>query len=101
MAVPVAERREAAERAGVAAGSAIAPRSRDGVAPGPLAEAAPEAEEPVGGEEHHREEADADEELAASVLKLIDALEDDDDVQTVTTNMNASDEVMEKLLGGE
>jgi len=46
-------------------------------------------------------QADADEELAASVMKLIDALEDDDDVQTVTTNMNASDEVMEKILGGE
>ena len=45
--------------------------------------------------------SDADEELAASVLKLIDALEDDDDVQHVTTNMDASDEVMEKLLGGE
>lgn len=46
-------------------------------------------------------QAEVDEELASSVLKLIDALEDDDDVQTVTTNMNASDEIMEKLLGDE
>lgn len=39
-----------------------------------------------------------DEEQAASVMKLIDALEDNDDVQTVTTNFEVSDEVMEKLL---
>lgn len=38
------------------------------------------------------------EEVAASVIKLIDALEDNDDVQTVTANFEASDEVMEKLL---
>jgi YebC/PmpR family DNA-binding regulatory protein len=31
------------------------------------------------------------------LMKLIDALEDDDDVQRVTTNFEASDEVMEKL----
>jgi len=42
--------------------------------------------------------ADVNEEQAASVLKLIDALEDDDDVQTVTTNFNVSDDVMEKLM---
>ena len=43
-------------------------------------------------------EADVDEGKAESMMKLIDALEDDDDVQTVTTNMNASDEIMEKLM---
>ncbi|MBO6776734.1 MAG: YebC/PmpR family DNA-binding transcriptional regulator [Marinibacterium sp.] len=31
------------------------------------------------------------------LMKLIDALEDDDDVQRVTTNFEASDEVMEQL----
>ncbi|ATI43440.1 YebC/PmpR family DNA-binding transcriptional regulator [Pacificitalea manganoxidans] len=31
------------------------------------------------------------------LMKLIDALEDDDDVQKVTTNFEASDEVMEQL----
>ena len=33
------------------------------------------------------------------LMKLIDALEDDDDVQQVTTNFEASDEVMEQLGG--
>ena len=42
--------------------------------------------------------ADVDEAQAASVLKLIDALEDCDDVQNVYTNFECSDEVMEKLL---
>ncbi len=41
---------------------------------------------------------DVDMDKAQSVLKLVDALEDNDDVQSVTTNMDASDEVMEKLL---
>jgi transcriptional/translational regulatory protein YebC/TACO1 len=31
------------------------------------------------------------------LMRLIDALEDDDDVQRVTTNFEASDEVMEQL----
>lgn len=39
-----------------------------------------------------------DEDTARKVLRLIDALEDNDDVQKVTTNFEASDEVMEKLL---
>jgi YebC/PmpR family DNA-binding regulatory protein len=34
---------------------------------------------------------------AASLLKLIDSLDDDDDVQTVSGNYEVSDEVMEKL----
>jgi len=34
---------------------------------------------------------------AAPLLKLIDALDDDDDVQTVWGNYEVSDEVMEKL----
>jgi YebC/PmpR family DNA-binding regulatory protein len=38
-----------------------------------------------------------DEEKAASVLKLIQALEDDDDVQNVYANFEVSDEVMKKL----
>lgn len=42
--------------------------------------------------------AQVSEEQAASVLKLIDALEDNDDVQTVTTNFEVSDDVMEKLM---
>jgi transcriptional/translational regulatory protein YebC/TACO1 len=31
------------------------------------------------------------------LMKLIDALEDDDDVQHVTANFDASDEVMDQL----
>src|SRR5690606_37960516 len=38
-----------------------------------------------------------DEEKARSVLKLLNALEDDDDVQNVYTNFEVSDEIMEKL----
>ncbi|WP_294614337.1 YebC/PmpR family DNA-binding transcriptional regulator [Roseovarius sp.] len=34
------------------------------------------------------------------LMKLVDALEDDDDVQRVTTNFEASDEVMEQLQDG-
>jgi len=36
-------------------------------------------------------------EAMQKLMKLIDALEDDDDVQTVTTNFEASDEVMAQL----
>lgn len=39
-----------------------------------------------------------DEETAKANLKLIDLLEDNDDVQNVTTNFEASDAVMEKLM---
>jgi YebC/PmpR family DNA-binding regulatory protein len=38
-----------------------------------------------------------DEEKGGSLLKLIDTLEDDDDVQNVFANYDISDEVMEKL----
>ncbi len=38
-----------------------------------------------------------DEDTAASLLKLIDNLDDDDDVQTVTTNFEVSDEILAKL----
>ena len=41
--------------------------------------------------------ASLDEDKAASMLKLIDALEEDDDVQTVFSNFDVSDEVMAKL----
>lgn len=42
--------------------------------------------------------AQVNEEQARDVLKLIDLLEDNDDVQTVTTNFEVSDTIMEKLL---
>lgn len=42
--------------------------------------------------------AEVNEEQAETMLKLIDILEDNDDVQTVTTNFEVSDEIMEKLL---
>jgi YebC/PmpR family DNA-binding regulatory protein len=42
--------------------------------------------------------AQVSEEQATSVLKLIDQLEDNDDVQNVTTNFEVSDEIMEKLM---
>ena len=35
------------------------------------------------------------------LMRLIDALEDDDDVQRVTTNFEASDEVMAQLEGSD
>lgn len=38
------------------------------------------------------------EDHAKLVLKLIDTLEDNDDVQSVTTNFEVSDDIMEKLL---
>ena len=38
-----------------------------------------------------------DEDAARTLMKLIDALEDDDDVQAVTANFEMSDEVMAKL----
>ena len=38
-----------------------------------------------------------DVDMAARIIKLIDLLEDHDDVQNVYTNMSVSDEVMEKL----
>jgi transcriptional/translational regulatory protein YebC/TACO1 len=40
---------------------------------------------------------DVDEATAGTLMKLIDALDDDDDVQTVWGNYEISDEVMEKL----
>jgi YebC/PmpR family DNA-binding regulatory protein len=42
-------------------------------------------------------EIDLDEDAARKVLKLIDALEDSDDVQDVYANYNVADEVMEKI----
>ena len=42
-------------------------------------------------------EIDLDEDQARKVLKMIDVLEDSDDVQEVYANFNVSDEVMEKL----
>jgi YebC/PmpR family DNA-binding regulatory protein len=39
-----------------------------------------------------------DENAGGTLLKLISALEDDDDVQTVTANFDMSDEVMERLM---
>ncbi len=42
--------------------------------------------------------AEITEEQAETLLKLIDILEENDDVQTVTTNFEVSDEIMEKLM---
>lgn len=42
--------------------------------------------------------AHANEEQAGDVLELIDALEENDDVQSVTTNVEVSDQIMEKLM---
>lgn len=42
-----------------------------------------------------------DEEKAISLMKFIDVLEDNDDVQSVFANFEMSDEVMEKLAGGK
>lgn len=42
--------------------------------------------------------ASVDEETAKTVLKLIDLLEDNDDVQAVFTNFEVSDEIMERLM---
>lgn len=42
--------------------------------------------------------AEISEEQAETLIKLIDLLEDNDDVQTVTTNFEVSDEIMEKLM---
>ncbi len=42
-----------------------------------------------------------DKNKAETMLKLIDALEDDDDVQIVTTNMDVDDAIMEELMGEE
>ena len=40
-----------------------------------------------------------DEEVAAKLFKLLDALDDNDDVQEISGNYDMSDEVMEKLGG--
>ena len=45
--------------------------------------------------------APVDEEKASSLLKFIDVLEDNDDVQAVFANFEMSDEVMEKLASGK
>ncbi|MEX2520967.1 MAG: YebC/PmpR family DNA-binding transcriptional regulator [Paracoccaceae bacterium] len=42
---------------------------------------------------------EVDEDAGDTLFKLINALEDDDDVQNVTANFDVSDEVMEKLVG--
>ena len=42
-------------------------------------------------------EIDLDEDNARKVFRLIEALEDSDDVQDVFANYNVSDEIMEKL----
>lgn len=45
--------------------------------------------------------ASVDEEKAATLMKLLDILEDNDDVQSVFANFEISDEVMEKLASGK
>jgi transcriptional/translational regulatory protein YebC/TACO1 len=44
-------------------------------------------------------EIDLDEDHAKRVFKMIDAIEDSDDVQDVYANYNVADDVMEKLEG--
>ena len=46
-------------------------------------------------------QSEVDLEGLEKVMRLVDALEDDDDVQTVTTNIDASDEVMEAFANSE
>ncbi len=42
--------------------------------------------------------ANVDEETAKTILKLVEMLEDNDDVQEVFTNFEASDEILERLM---
>ncbi|MGB1077378.1 MAG: YebC/PmpR family DNA-binding transcriptional regulator, partial [Bdellovibrionales bacterium] len=42
--------------------------------------------------------AEVTEDQASSILKMIEALEESDDVQSVTTNLDVSEEIMEKLV---
>ncbi|MFO7856089.1 MAG: YebC/PmpR family DNA-binding transcriptional regulator, partial [Paracoccaceae bacterium] len=44
--------------------------------------------------------AEIDAEKGRTLMKLLEALEDDDDVQTVTANFEMTDEVMAELVGG-
>ena len=43
-------------------------------------------------------QTEVDEDTARSIVNLIDALEESDDVQNVTANFDASDEIMEKVM---
>lgn len=43
--------------------------------------------------------SEINEDQASTLFKLIDALEEDDDVQVVTTNMDVDDAILEKLMG--
>ncbi len=45
--------------------------------------------------------SEINEDQASTMMKLVEALEDDDDVQVVTTNMDVSDDIMEKLMAEE
>lgn len=71
--------------------------------PGELAEVASVLEDALGEAESTKliwmpqTLTPIDEDVAATVLKLIAALEDDDDVQSVTANFDMPDEVMERL----
>lgn len=73
-------------------------------APEDFASAADALEKAVGAPERaglvwrSNVNAEISEEQAQSIMKLIDTLEDDDDVQSVTTNMDVSEEIMEKLM---
>jgi YebC/PmpR family DNA-binding regulatory protein len=62
-----------------------------------LAEKFSKAEEADLGFIAKNETPVADEETATKLMKLVDALEDDDDVQTVTTNANFAADVMQAL----
>ncbi len=50
---------------------------------------------------HPNTMSEINEAQATSMMTLIDALEDDDDVQIVTTNMDVADDILEKLMMDE
>ncbi len=72
-------------------------------APGDLSEAAQALETRLGEAESTKlvwrpqNLTPVDGDTAETLMKLISALEDDDDVQSVTANLDVSDEVMERL----
>jgi transcriptional/translational regulatory protein YebC/TACO1 len=65
-----------------------------------VAEALEQAEVPVASKEVTRipnNTVDLDADSARKVLKLLEALDDHDDVQNVSANFNVSDEVMAEI----
>jgi YebC/PmpR family DNA-binding regulatory protein len=104
---PDAGSEDAVMEAAIEAGAEDVDSSDEGHAiwtePTSLAEVAAALEERLGEAESARlvwkpqTLTPVDEDTAGTLLKLIGALEDDDDVQTVTANFEMSDAVMERL----